>query len=82
MKLSELVSHPQRRPMVNGLNEIQTILLDMDGTLTRGSKPLPGLSDFFTFLRARAIAYTVVTNNTVKTPQEYTKKRNTAKVGR
>ncbi len=60
--------------MVNGLNAIQTILLDMDGTLTRGSKPLPGLFDFFAHLQAKDIAFTIVTNNTVKTPQEYAKK--------
>lgn len=53
---------------------INALILDMDGTLTRGSKPLPGLSDFFAFLHARNIAFAVVTNNTVKTPKHYARK--------
>ena len=56
------------------LLDVRSLILDMDGTLTRGSKPLPGLSNLFAFLHARDIAFTVVTNNTVKTPEHYARK--------
>lgn len=53
------------------LRNIRGLILDFDGTLARGSQPLPGLVPFFSLLRQRGIALTVVTNNTVKTPAQY-----------
>jgi len=53
------------------ITSIDAIILDLDGTLTRGSRPMPGLRAFFAFLAVRNIAFVVATNNTVKTPQHY-----------
>lgn len=53
------------------LANVDALILDLDGTLTRGSRPLPGLRAFFDFLQARDVTFVVATNNTVKTPQDY-----------
>ncbi len=57
--------------IVDILHTIRGLLLDFDGTLARGSQPVPGLVPFFDLLRRRGIAFSVVTNNTVKTPEQY-----------
>ena len=43
----------------------------MDGVLWRGSQPLPGLTEFFEFLRAREIRFVLATNNSTRTEAEY-----------
>ena len=43
------------------LNGICAVLLDVDGTLWRGSQPVPGLAEFFALLRARRIGCRIVT---------------------
>ncbi|NPV86518.1 MAG: HAD-IIA family hydrolase [Anaerolineae bacterium] len=50
---------------------LEGLIFDIDGTLVRGGQPLPGLNDLFTFLRQQGIAYTVASNNSTKTPQQY-----------
>jgi 4-nitrophenyl phosphatase len=47
------------------------VLLDVDGTLWRGSEPTPGLADFFAFVRAQGIGVRIVTNNSLKPPRYY-----------
>src|SRR5947199_2890779 len=37
------------------LNSIAAVVLDMDGVIWRGAEPLPGVPDFFLFLRDRGI---------------------------
>ena len=37
------------------LAEIEGLIVDMDGVLWRGDKPMPGLNEFFAFLRERDI---------------------------
>ena len=52
-------------------SEIRGVLLDVDGTLWRGSQPVPGLAEFFALLRARRIGYRIVTNNSLRPPEHY-----------
>ena len=53
------------------LRAIRALISDLDGTLVAGNRPQGGLIPFLAFLRRREIAFTVVTNNTVRTPEEY-----------
>ncbi len=53
------------------LNTLQALVIDMDGVLWRGSTALPGLNDFFAFLRAKKLPFTLATNNASKTPAQY-----------
>ena len=46
----------------------------MDGVLWQGSKPLPGLTEFFSTLRATKIPFVLATNNASLTQQQYLKK--------
>ncbi len=61
-------------PETLNLAAIRAIVLDADGTLWRGSEPLPGLADLFDFLRKQGIASTIATNGTVETPAQYRQK--------
>ncbi len=56
------------------LNDIQALIIDMDGVLWLDATPLPGLAQFFDFLHARGLAYVLATNNASKTPQQYVQK--------
>ncbi len=55
--------------MPTRLAAIQSLIIDMDGVLWRGAKPLPGVADFFNFLRARGIPFLLVTNNATRTAE-------------
>ena len=63
--------------MLNSLNHtldlttIRAVVLDMDGVIWRGAEILPGVPDFFLFLRERGIPYAMATNNASKTVAEY-----------
>jgi 4-nitrophenyl phosphatase len=52
------------------LTDITHLIIDMDGVLYRGDQPLPGLREFFVFLRQRPIPFMLATNNSTRTPQE------------
>lgn len=56
------------------LTNITHLIIDMDGVLYRGDEPLPGLQEFFVFLRQRPIPFVLATNNSSRTPQEYVDK--------
>lgn len=56
------------------LAPICALISDLDGTLVTGSRPQPGLLPFLDALRGCGIALTVVTNNTVRTPAQYSRK--------
>ncbi len=56
------------------LRPIRALICDLDGTLVAGNRPQPGLLPFLDFLRRRGIALAVVTNNTVRTPAQYSRK--------
>ncbi len=56
------------------LKAVKGIVLDIDGTLLRGSEPLPGLIGFFDFLRQNKIAFIVGSNNSTRTTAQYQQK--------
>jgi 4-nitrophenyl phosphatase len=56
---------------VKPLSSIKNLIIDMDGVLYRGHRPLPGAKEFLQHLEEREIAYTLVTNNATQTPEEY-----------
>jgi 4-nitrophenyl phosphatase len=56
------------------LSTISALVIDIDGTLLRGSQALPGLAELFTWMREKNIAHIVASNNATKTPQHYQKK--------
>ncbi|HEY4688066.1 MAG TPA: HAD-IIA family hydrolase [Anaerolineae bacterium] len=53
------------------LSAIQALIIDMDGVLWRGSEPLPGITEFFAFLRQRDIRFVLATNNSSRTEAQY-----------
>lgn len=56
------------------LDQINHLILDMDGVLWHGDTALPGLNDFFETMARADIAYVLATNNATKTPEEYVRK--------
>jgi 4-nitrophenyl phosphatase len=58
----------------SSLDKIRAVVSDMDGTLWRGDKPMPGLIEFFTFLRERDIHFILATNNATRTARQYADK--------
>ena len=53
---------------------VRALVIDMDGVLWHGSKPLPGLLPFFELLRERNIPFVLATNNARQTPEQYVEK--------
>lgn len=53
------------------LSSIKSLIIDMDGVLYRGRRPLPGAKEFLQHLEERETAYILVTNNSTRTPEEY-----------
>lgn len=45
------------------LADIRALVIDIDGVLWKGNQDLPGVSDFFEFLRRRRISFLIATNN-------------------
>ena len=56
------------------LRDIRALIIDMDGVLYRGSTPLPGLHDFFGLLERLSVDFSLATNNSSRTPQDYVTK--------
>lgn len=56
------------------LANLHNFIVDMDGVLWRGDRPMSGLVDFFATLRDLEINYVLATNNATKTAAQYTKK--------
>ncbi len=56
------------------LGPIRHLIIDMDGVLYLGNTPMPGLQEFFAFLRQHQIAFQLVTNNATLTPGMYVQK--------
>lgn len=46
------------------------LITDMDGVLWRGKQPMPGLAEFFQFLRDRSVRFMCATNNSSSTPEQ------------
>lgn len=53
------------------LAAVRAVALDLDGVVWRGHDILPGVPDFFLFLRERGIPYLAMTNNSTRTIAEY-----------
>jgi 4-nitrophenyl phosphatase len=53
------------------LQNLKHLLIDMDGVLWRGDKPMPGLVDFFALLRHKRIKFMMATNNASQTAEHY-----------
>jgi 4-nitrophenyl phosphatase len=56
------------------LNDVHAFIIDMDGVLWHGEKPLPGLLEFFAALRGRRLPFVLATNNAASTPDQYVAK--------
>jgi 4-nitrophenyl phosphatase len=63
-----------RKPVSEIVRPIRHLIVDMDGVLWRGDDPMPGLAEFFAFLNQQGIAFTLATNNSSRTPEEYVTK--------
>ncbi|HEX5840009.1 MAG TPA: HAD-IIA family hydrolase [Anaerolineales bacterium] len=59
---------------MKSLAGITHLIIDMDGVLYLGDRPMRCLGEFFTFLRERSIRFILATNNSTRTPQEYVNK--------
>lgn len=55
-------------------SNIRAFIIDMDGVLWHGDKPMPGLTDFFLTLRDQQIRFILATNNASLTPAQYVNK--------
>lgn len=56
------------------LDNIQHLIIDMDGVLYRGDEAIPGTKEFIEFLRTQGIGFTLATNNATKTQQQFVDK--------
>lgn len=56
------------------LSLIRGVVMDMDGVLWRGDDVLPGVGQFFDFLRSRSLPFVLASNNSSKTPADYVAK--------
>ncbi len=45
-------------------------LIDIDGVLKLGDRPIPGADEFIAFLEAENVPFVLVTNNSTKTPED------------
>ena len=45
-------------------------LIDLDGTLYKGSEPIPAAADFIAYLRQHNLPFLLLTNNSSRTPEE------------
>ncbi|HLE29022.1 MAG TPA: HAD-IIA family hydrolase [Anaerolineales bacterium] len=56
------------------LGGIRNFIIDMDGVLWEGDRPMPGLVEFFQALRSQGRRFVLATNNASKTPEQYLEK--------
>jgi NagD protein len=49
---------------------VETVLMDMDGVLVRGTQLIPGADAFIERLRAAGKRFQVLTNNSMYTPRD------------
>ena len=59
---------------MQSLNDIDALIIDMDGVLWHGNRPQEGLEIFFAGLRQRGTPFVLATNNASLTPAEYVAK--------
>jgi HAD superfamily hydrolase (TIGR01457 family) len=58
----------------SALDKIQAVVSDMDGVLWRGDRAMPGLTEFFSFMREHKIQFVLATNNATRTATQYAEK--------
>ncbi len=58
-------------PLKAPYNALKAWLIDMDGVLYHGTRPLPAAADFIQALQAAHIPFLFLTNNATRTPEEY-----------
>jgi 4-nitrophenyl phosphatase len=56
------------------IDDLAGLIIDMDGVLWHGNKPMDGLIEFFSVLRNSAIPFVLATNNASLTQQQYVDK--------
>ncbi len=56
------------------LSKIRAVLLDMDGVVYIGDRPLPGTQKFLDYLEASGRKWLCITNNSSKTPEMFVEK--------
>lgn len=62
------------KPDYSELRTLEGLILDMDGVLWHGVKPMPGFLEFFDVLEARGIRYVFATNNPSQRPEGFAEK--------
>jgi 4-nitrophenyl phosphatase len=73
-RASERASLASGEPYFEVLQPIQHLIVDMDGVLWRGDQPMPALGAFFSFLKEQEVSFTLATNNSSRTPEQYVTK--------
>ncbi len=53
------------------LHRLRHLIIDMDGVLWRGKRPMEGLMNFFAFLRRYGIRFILATNNASRSRMDY-----------
>jgi 4-nitrophenyl phosphatase len=53
---------------------IRHMVIDMDGVLWHGEEPMPGMQEFFAFLKRHHVDFVLATNNSTRTPEQYVAK--------
>jgi 4-nitrophenyl phosphatase len=56
------------------IDDLAGLIIDMDGVLWHGNKPMDGLIEFFSVLRDSAIPFVLATNNASLTQEQYVDK--------
>lgn len=56
------------------LRTLESLIIDLDGVLYRGSEAIPGAAAFLSFLREAGIRFTLATNNATRTPEQVSAK--------
>ena len=56
------------------MKDIQYVFMDIDGVLYRGHTPIIGAKEFIDYLTEQEIKFICVTNNSAKTPADYSRK--------
>ena len=59
---------------VSKLNQLRSLLIDMDGVLYRGNAPIQGAGEFLRFLRQIGVHFLLLTNNSTLTTAQYVAK--------
>jgi len=75
-RLVLLIAEAEDGTMTLDFTSIRGVVLDMDGVLWRGNSVLPGVADFFTFVRVHHIAFALATNNSTKRVEAYVERLN------